>query len=88
MGLNCIKRELAEPALKRLAAATKKPLIVYPNSGETYDPATKTWHHPVAGGHDWSHFVPLWQRAGAKCIGGCCRTLPQDILTIAKLLGA
>lgn len=88
MGLNCIKRGLAEPALKRLAAATKKPLIVYPNSGETYDPATKTWHHLVAGGHDWSHFVPLWQRAGAKCIGGCCRTLPQDILTIAKLLGA
>ncbi len=87
-GLNCIKRELAEPALARLASQSKKPLIVYPNSGETYDPATKTWHHPVAGGHDWSHFVPRWQGAGARCIGGCCRTLPRDIIEIARLLKA
>lgn len=87
-GLNCIKRELAEPALARLSSQSAKPLIVYPNSGETYDPATKTWHHPVAGGHDWSHFVPRWQGAGARCIGGCCRTLPRDIVEIAKLLKA
>ena len=87
-GLNCIKRELAAPALARLASQSQKPLIVYPNSGETYDPATKTWHHPVAGGHDWSHFVPLWQGAGARCIGGCCRTLPRDIVEIARLIKA
>lgn len=87
-GLNCVKREWVEEALLKMRAHTKKPLVVYPNSGETYDPVTKTWH--AAGPHakGWSHFVPLWEKTGAVCIGGCCRTLPHDIEEISRLVGA
>ena len=87
-GLNCVKREWVEPALEKMRAKTKKPLVVYPNSGETYDPVTKTWH--AQGPHEpsWQHFVPLWEKTGALCIGGCCRTLPRDIEEISKIIEA
>jgi len=85
-GFNCVKREWVEPGLKRLSAYTDKPLVVYPNSGETYDPTTKTWHAQGAHEPDWNHYVPLWEHTGARCIGGCCRTLPKDIVQIAELL--
>lgn len=87
LGFNCVKRELAAGALKRMASVTDLPLILYPNSGETYDAATKTWHHPV-GGPGWQHFVGPWQSLGVKCLGGCCRTLPSDIVEIARLMKA
>ena len=87
LGLNCVKRELATGALKRMASVTDLPLILYPNSGETYDAGTKTWHHPV-GGPGWQHFVGPWQSLGVKCLGGCCRTLPSDIVEIAHLMKA
>lgn len=87
LGLNCVKRELAAGALKRMASVTDLPLILYPNSGETYDAATKTWHHPV-GGPGWQHFVGPWQSLGVKCLGGCCRTLPSNIVEIARLMKA
>lgn len=87
LGLNCVKRELAAGALKRMSSVTDLPLILYPNSGETYDAATKTWHHPV-GGPGWQHFVGPWQSLGVKCLGGCCRTLPSDIVEIARLMKA
>lgn len=87
-GINCVKREWVEPALLKMREHTEKPLVVYPNSGETYDPVTKTWH--AAGPHEpsWSHYVPLWEKTGALCLGGCCRTLPQDISEIARLVSA
>lgn len=86
-GFNCVKRELVSEALRRMRKETAKPLIVYPNSGETYDPSTKTWHHPV-GGPGWGHFVGEWGKMGAVCLGGCCRTLPRDIARIAQLMKA
>lgn len=88
-GLNCVKRPLVEAALKRFRSVSTKPLIVYPNSGEVYDPSTKTWHQPPAGSIEsqgWGHYVPLWKQLGAVCLGGCCRTLPADILQISKLM--
>lgn len=85
-GFNCVKREWVETGLKRLSDISDKPLIVYPNSGETYDPTTKTWHPAGPHAPGWSHFLPLWEKAGARCIGGCCRTLPKDIVEIAKLV--
>ena len=69
-----------------MSAYTDKPLVVYPNSGETYDPTTKTWHAQGAHEPDWNHYVPLWEHTVARCIGGCCRTLPKDIVQIAELL--
>ncbi len=85
IGINCVKREIVVDALKRISSVTDKPMIVYPNSGETYDPTTKTWHHPVSG-PGWENFISKWKSMGAVCLGGCCRTLPSDIVQIASLM--
>jgi len=83
VGVNCTNLENIEPALKILTAATKVPSIVYPNSGDEYEPTTKTWRTTTLS-HQFESFVPRWLAAGASIIGGCCRTTPQDIQTIAQ----
>ncbi|MBP5844536.1 homocysteine S-methyltransferase family protein, partial [Lactiplantibacillus plantarum] len=36
--------------------------------------------------HQFASFVPQWLAAGARIIGGCCRTTPTDIATVARTL--
>jgi len=85
VGVNCTRLENIEPALKTLRAAVDIPLIVYPNSGDEYDPITKTWQ-PNADSQPYGSFVPSWMAAGANVIGGCCRTTPADIAAAAKIV--
>ncbi|MCS8603612.1 homocysteine S-methyltransferase [Lactiplantibacillus pentosus] len=85
VGVNCTALENIEPALKTLRAAVTMPLIVYPNSGDQYDPVTKTWQ-PTDLSHQFASFVPKWLAAGAQIIGGCCRTTPADIATVAQVV--
>lgn len=82
VGLNCVALESVTPALQTLQALTGKPLLVYPNSGEQYDAVSKSWHSAPSGCTLHDKF-PEWQQAGARLIGGCCRTTPQDIAAIA-----
>lgn len=82
VGLNCVALESVTPALQTLQALTDKPLLVYPNSGEHYDAVSKSWHSAPSGCTLHDKF-PEWQQAGARLIGGCCRTTPQDIAAIA-----
>ncbi len=78
IGVNCAPIPEATEAVKILHQHTDQPIIVYPNSGETYDAETKTWHGEEACGSfiDQSN---AWFEAGAKIIGGCCRTGPSHI---------
>ena len=85
MGVNCTTLENIAPALTTLKAAVAVPLIVYPNSGDQYDPVTKTWQATHLS-HQFASFVPQWLAAGARIIGGCCRTTPKDIATVARAL--
>ena len=88
VGMNCLKTELATQALQDLhevRALQDLPLLVYPNSGEHYDPVTKTWtdQHQAL---DFGQLAQTWSDLGAKLIGGCCRTSPQEISQIAQAL--
>ncbi len=87
IGVNCTSPELVAPLLGRLRASTAKPLIAYPNSGEHYDAGTKRWLGCAAR----TRFADLardWYAAGARLIGGCCRTTPQDIREIKAWAGS
>lgn len=84
VGLNCTAQANVEPAVRALKALTDKPIIVYPNSGEEYDPVTKTWA-PAGVDASFATYAPVWQDAGARVIGGCCRTTPADIAEVARL---
>ncbi|WP_280768828.1 homocysteine S-methyltransferase [Salipaludibacillus daqingensis] len=78
IGINCTPIEVALDAIKVLHSTTKKPIIVYPNSGETYHPLTNTWHGKESLGSFGSQ-SEQWLKAGAQIIGGCCRTGPHHI---------
>lgn len=88
IGVNCIALENVTPVLQTLATLTSLPLLVYPNSGEHYDAVSKTWH-ACGGEHgSLSEQAGDWQQIGARLIGGCCRTTPQDIRAIAEQLAS
>ncbi|MEC5320846.1 homocysteine S-methyltransferase [Brenneria populi subsp. brevivirga] len=84
VGVNCIALARVTEALTQLSAETSLPLVVYPNSGEHYDALSKTWDSPVSDACSLAAHLPQWRAAGAKLIGGCCRTTPADIAGIAR----
>ena len=85
IGVNCTTLENIEETVKNIRSVTAKPIIVYPNNGDIYDPITKTWQaNPQAD--TFSDLVPSWRQAGADLIGGCCRTTPTDISEISEII--
>ncbi|MCL1631481.1 homocysteine S-methyltransferase [Sporolactobacillus sp. CPB3-1] len=84
IGVNCIKPKWIEPAIRELRQVTDKPIIVYPNSGERYNPIRKQWMMPSKHQLAFSTASKTWYQAGASLIGGCCRTSPDDIRQIAE----
>ncbi|MNB64868.1 Homocysteine S-methyltransferase [compost metagenome] len=85
LGINCIALENTTAALEHLHTLTALPLVVYPNSGEHYDAVSKTWHHHGEACETLAGYLPQWVAAGAKLIGGCCRTTPKDIAELKAL---
>lgn len=90
VGVNCTAPEHVPALLERLRAHTAKPLLAYPNSGERYDAVSKRW---LGAGRSSgsSHFATQarsWYAAGARLIGGCCRTTPDDIRCVREHLCA
>ncbi len=85
VGVNCVAPPLVLPLLQRLRAVTDRPLVAYPNSGEVWDSAARCWTGSAAG-FDAARDVPAWYAAGARLIGGCCRTTPEDVLCIRQAL--
>jgi homocysteine S-methyltransferase len=87
LGVNCTRPEYVSSLLGRMRSHTRKPLLAYPNSGERYHAAAKIW----SGGTDPTPFAdraPAWFDAGARLIGGCCRTTPADIKSLRAMYGA
>ncbi|WP_371321698.1 homocysteine S-methyltransferase [Robertmurraya korlensis] len=82
IGFNCAPLDYVTGAISYLSNYTEKPIIVYPNSGETYDPETKTWHGQESC-NTLESKSKEWYEAGARLIGGCCRTSPKDIEAVA-----
>ncbi len=82
-GVNCTAPRHIVPLLRSAAARTNKPLVAYPNSGEAWNAARHCW---VAGVDqlDWGAAARAWHAAGARLIGGCCRTTPSTIRTVRR----
>jgi len=83
IGINCTSPKYIPALIREANNATEKPILVYPNSGETYDAAKNDWNgDPVF--HSFGEEAREWYEAGARLIGGCCRTTPEDILVISS----
>jgi homocysteine S-methyltransferase len=82
VGVNCTSPAAIGPTIAA-ASAAGKPIVVYPNSGESWDATDRRWTgSPGISADD----VPAWVAAGARLIGGCCRVRPADIETLAVTL--
>lgn len=83
VGVNCTAPVFVPDLIRAARGATAKPIIVYPNSGEVYDAEVRAWRdgsRPAV----FADAAPDWYRAGARIIGGCCRTTPADIAALAR----
>lgn len=83
IGINCTAPAYVNSLIEEIKTNSKKPIIVYPNSGEEYDANSKTWHGDSSS-CSYGGNAKNWFDKGAKLIGGCCRTTPEDIKSIAK----
>lgn len=86
IGINCTAPRFIHNLINSIKKVTQKPILVYPNSGESYDPVRKDWVLSGATDDDFVSYVSKWREAGASLIGGCCRTTPNTIRAIAKAL--
>ena len=85
IGVNCTAPALVTELIgeARRGAEDRQPVIVYPNSGETWNAATRAWQ----GENDAAGFgerTREWFAAGARAVGGCCRTGPAHITAVAQ----
>lgn len=82
VGINCTPPRFLPDLIRAVTAVTDKPVIVYPNSGETYDPVSKRWIGESAPA-EFGTYSREWRKLGAGLIGGCCRTTPAHIRQIS-----
>jgi len=85
VGVNCTAPSHVEDLMRAAAAVTAKPLVAYPNSGEIYDAAARVWRG-LADPLDWGERARAWRAAGARLVGGCCRTGPDHIRALRVAL--
>lgn len=79
VGINCTPPQYVSSLIPIVKfAAPDKAIVVYPNSGETYHADDNSWSG-TACDFDDAFDIISWRKAGAKLIGGCCRTGPSDI---------
>ncbi|KAI4304046.1 hypothetical protein MLD38_039610 [Melastoma candidum] len=89
VGINCTPPRYIHGLVSDIRKVTSKPVLVYPNSGETYDAVQKEWV-PSTGvaDEDFISYIGHWRDAGASLFGGCCRTTPNTIRAISRALSS
>jgi homocysteine S-methyltransferase len=86
IGVNCTAPKYISGLIKSIKKAfPHKKIVVYPNSGEVYHAATKTW-----SGFSDPTFCTLmareWLDLGADIVGGCCRMGTEHIEAIGRAM--
>jgi homocysteine S-methyltransferase len=94
VGVNCTPPQYITPLLRRMHGETDKPLVAYPNSGELYEPSSRQWRRDSgtrgdsgtsdSGTLELGEQARRWHAEGARLIGGCCRTGPDDIRSVKQ----
>lgn len=74
VGVNCTAPQHIDSLLQSVSGL-RTPRIVYPNSGEQWVAGENRW----AGQSCRGLTAAAWYRQGARLLGGCCRTGPEDI---------
>ncbi len=83
IGINCTAPRYLPMLIQAARTATSKPIVVYPNSGETYAVERRCWEG-TATAAEFATAAAHWYASGARLIGGCCRTTPAHIADLAR----
>ncbi len=83
IGVNCTQPALVPALIAALRAASEKPIVVYPNSGEGWNPAARSWTGNSAAAR-FGSMAAEWFAGDAQIVGGCCRTRPAHIRQVAE----
>lgn len=81
IGINCTPPRHIPGLIAEIREVSHKPIVVYPNSGERYDPIGKRWQDQSVPA-EFGTLSREWRKAGAALIGGCCRTGPAHVRAI------
>ncbi|GAA3467978.1 homocysteine S-methyltransferase [Nonomuraea roseola] len=84
VGVNCTSPSYIPGLITELTGFT---VVVYPNSGETWDAEAQRWRG-VADATEYGEAARRWQDMGAALIGGCCRTTPAHIRRVRAAIAA
>lgn len=90
VGVNCTRPDYLDALIGEARLGTGKPVVVYPNSGERWDAATRSWKGRGELAAEEARFGEMargWYAARAQAVGGCCRTGPGHIRAIRAGLG-
>jgi homocysteine S-methyltransferase len=86
IGINCTAPEYISELLRKIRPHTNKLIVVYPNSGEKFNPKKIGWEkgdnkifNEDDGLKAWGEITMEWRRLGANIIGGCCQIMPCHI---------
>lgn len=84
VGVNCTAPQHIVSLLEAAKQHTDKPLVAYPNRGSAWNTGAG-WAEGASHGTtaDW---VEKYIAAGARIVGGCCQTTPEDIRAISSLM--
>ncbi|PPS84048.1 homocysteine S-methyltransferase [Streptomyces sp. MH60] len=83
VGVNCCAPEDVSGAVETAARVTGRPVVVYPNSGETWDAGSRRWRGRSSFA---AERVRGWRERGARLVGGCCRVGPETVASVARTL--
>jgi len=80
IGMNCFSPLLVEKVIEKLKRLSSKKILIYPNSGEVYDPIRKKWY----GENKFdNNLIKKWLSLSPDIIGGCCR-IGDDVIKLMR----
>jgi homocysteine S-methyltransferase len=88
VGVNCTSPLHVTSLVEIAAATTELPIVCYPNRGAFWEPVRKVWVDPPRQDARPALRPVEWRAAGARLIGGCCGTTPEDIAAMGSALRA
>ena len=85
VGVNCTAPQHISALIDAIRGRTKRPIVLYPNSGERWDSATGTWLDGTSmRAEDFAELATQWFARGASLVGGCCRVGPDFIAAVRR----